>query len=71
MDKYMEDILSRYNYDSFVPEKFEPWMNFDASPKTGTVGLDFSLWHLDQTPARLGEVWPQHDYTIVEFGSFT
>ena len=67
----MEDILSRYNYDSFVPEKFEPWMNFDASPKTGTVGLDFSLWHLDQTPARLGEVWPQHDYTIVEFGSFT
>ena len=42
----MEDILSRYNYDSFVPEKFEPWMNFDASPKTGTVGLDFSLWHL-------------------------
>ena len=67
----MEDILSRYNYGSFVPEKFEPWMNFDASPKTGTVGLDFSLWHLDQTPARLGEVWPQHDYTIVEFGSFT
>ena len=67
----MDDLLTRYNYDSFVPEKFEPWMNFDASPKTGTVGLDFPLWHLDQTPTRLGKVWSRHDYTIVEFGSFT
>jgi len=71
MDKYMEDILSRYNYDSFVPEKFEPWMNFDASPKTGTMAPDFPLWHLDETPTRLSEVWSRHDFTIVEFGSFT
>ncbi|MDL1943628.1 hypothetical protein FBQ99_14940 [Chloroflexi bacterium CFX2] len=67
----MDDLLTRYNYDSFMPEKFEPWMNFAASPKTGAAGLDFPLWGLDQSPTRLSEVWSQHDYTIVEFGSFT
>jgi hypothetical protein len=67
----MDDLLTRYNYDSFVPEKFEPWMNFESSPKTGTAGLDFPLWKPDQTPTRLSEIWSQHDYTVVEFGSFT
>lgn len=67
----MDDLLTRYNYDGFTPEKFEPWMNFDASPKTGTVGLDFPLWYLDETETRLSEIWSRHDYTIVEFGSFT
>lgn len=67
----MNDLLTRYNYDSFVPEKFEPWMNFDASPKTGTIALDFPLRRLDETETRLGEIWSRHDYTIVEFGSFT
>lgn len=67
----MDDLLTRYNYDSFVPEKFESWMNFEASPKTGSAGLDFPLWNLDQTDTRLSEVWSQHDFTIVEFGSFT
>ena len=67
----MDDLLTRYNYDSFVPEKFEQWMNFEASPKTGSTGRDFPLWNLDQTPTRLSEVWSQHDFTIVEFGSFT
>ncbi len=67
----MDDLLTRYNYDSFVPEKFEPWMNFDASPKTGTMALDFPLWTLDETETRLSAIWSQHDFTIVEFGSFT
>lgn len=67
----MDGLLTRYNYDSFVPEKFEQWMNFEASPKTGSPGLDFSLWKLDQAPIHLSEVWSQHDLTIVEFGSFT
>ena len=67
----MDDLLTRYNYGSFVPEKFEPWMNFNASPKTGTVGSDFPLWNLDQTQTRLSETWSRYDYTIVEFGSFT
>jgi hypothetical protein len=67
----MDDLVNRYNYDSFVPENFEPWMNFDASPKTGTVGLDFTLRNLDRSPIKLSDVWSQHDYTIVEFGSFT
>jgi len=67
----MDELLTRYNYDSFVPEKFEQWLNFEASPKTGAPGLDFPLWNLDQTPTRLSEIWSQHDYTVVEFGSFT
>jgi len=24
----MDDLLTRYNYDSFTPEKFKQWMNF-------------------------------------------
>lgn len=67
----MSDFLARYNYDSFVPEKFEPWLNFDASPKTGTMALDFPLWTLDEAETRLSAIWSQHDLTIVEFGSFT
>jgi hypothetical protein len=67
----MDDLLTRYNYDCFVSEKFEPWMNFEASPKPGSPGLDFPLWDLDQAPMRLSEIWSQHNYTVVEFGSFT
>jgi hypothetical protein len=37
----MDDLVTRYNYDSFTPEKFEPWMNFESSPKTGGARLIF------------------------------
>lgn len=67
----MDDLLTRYNYDSFTPEKFEPWLNFENSPKTGTTAPDFPLWDLDQTATRLSAVWSQYDFTVVEFGSFT
>ena len=67
----MDDLLTRYNYDSFTPEKFEPWLNFENSPKTGTTAPDFPLWDLDQTATRLSEVWSRYDFTVVEFGSFT
>ncbi|NJN19203.1 MAG: cupin domain-containing protein [Oscillochloris sp.] len=26
------ELATRYNYDSFVPEQFAPWMRFDTSP---------------------------------------
>ncbi len=65
------DLLSRYNYDAFVPEKFERWMNFDASPPLGRQAPDFLLWDLDGVGTRLSNVWSGHAYTIVEFGSFT
>jgi hypothetical protein len=67
----MTDLVPRYNYDSFVPEKFEPCLNFDSSPKTGTMAPDFPLWQLNEAETRLGELLKQHAYTIVEFGSFT
>lgn len=65
------DLLGRYNYDAFVPAKFEPWMNFEASPPLGQRGPDFPLWDLDGNQTRLSAVWARHTYTIVEFGSFT
>ncbi len=66
-----EDLLRRYNYDSFVPEKFGPWLNFGSSPALGGPAPDFPLWGLDGEQTRLSEVWSEHAYTVVEFGSFT
>ena len=65
------DLITRYNYDAFVPEKFGPWLRFDASPQLGEVAPDFPLWELDGTETGLSAVWSQHTYTVVEFGSFT
>ncbi len=65
------DLLSRYNYDEFVPAKFQPWLNFRASPPLGQTAPDFPLWNLDESETRLSAVWSRSAYTIVEFGSFT
>lgn len=67
----MDDILTRYNYDCFVPEKYERWLNFDASPMVGETAPDFPLWHLDRAPVSLHELLALHQYTMIEFGSFT
>jgi hypothetical protein len=68
----MDDLIIRYNYDAFVPEKFQPWMRFDSSPPLGQRAPDFPLWKLkDRSETRLSEVWSTHKYTVVEFGSFT
>ncbi len=66
-----DDLLARYNYDSFVPAKFEPWMRFDESPPLGAVAPDFPLWTLEGEGTRLSAICAQHSYTVVEFGSFT
>lgn len=66
-----KQLLARYNYDEFIPEKFEPWLNFEASPSLGQQAPDFPLWRLDGSATRLSEVWSNNVYTIVEFGSFT
>ena len=65
------DLLTRYNYDAFVPEKFTPWMNFAASPTLGQSAPDFPLWELEHGETCLSAIWAQHLYTVVEFGSFT
>ncbi|MEE8523028.1 MAG: hypothetical protein V3T72_03780 [Thermoanaerobaculia bacterium] len=41
------ELLSRYNYDAFDPEKFEPWMRFDHSPPVGEKAPSFPLWRLE------------------------
>ena len=64
-------LLSRYNYDSFVPENFEPLMRFHLSPPLGQPAPDFPVWELDGGETRLSAVWSRHDYTVLEFGSFT
>jgi hypothetical protein len=65
------DLVSRYNYDEFTPEKVLPWLNFESSPTIGQKAPDFPLWHLDQTETSLSQIWSSHKYTVVEFGSFT
>ena len=66
------DLLERYNYDEFVPEKFEPWMTFDDSPPLGEVAPDFPIWHLDNhQKSSLKALWSNNTYLVVEFGSFT
>lgn len=65
------ELLARYNYDEFVPDKFMPWLNFDASPPLGQTAPDFPLWRPDGSETTLSAVWSAHAYTIVEFGSFT
>ena len=67
-----KELLQRYNYDEFRPEKFSPWMRFDESPPIGEVGPDFTLWDTDdKSETRLSEIWSAHTFTVVEFGSFT
>jgi hypothetical protein len=65
------DLTHLYNYDEFVPEKFERWMRFDESPGLGNPAPDFPLLTLEGNPVQLSEIWAAQPYTIVEFGSFT
>lgn len=66
-----DELLSRYNYDHFVPENFEPWMRFAESPAVGEPVADFPLWRLDESKTTLHTVLRKHRFTVVEFGSFT
>lgn len=65
------DLVVQYNYDAFVPNKFERWLNFEASPPLGQPAPDFPLWDLAGRETRLSAVWSRFAYTVVEFGSFT
>jgi hypothetical protein len=68
----MDDLAARYNYDEFTPEKFDPWMGFDSSPELGEKAPDYTLWELEnRSETSLSEIWSQHNFTVVEFGSFT
>lgn len=66
-----DELTTRYNYDSFVPEQFGPWMNFEASPPLGQKAPDFPLWTLDERQTTLMTTLSNHDLSVVEFGSFT
>lgn len=67
----MTDLIIEYNYDVFKPENYNKWMNWDASPKINTTAPDFPLWHLDGTETHLSDLWREHRFLVVEFGSFT
>ena len=66
-----QDLIKRYNYDSFTREKFGPWMRFDESPELGKPATDHQLWRTDGTETSLKEEWKKHKFLVVEFGSFT
>ena len=67
----VDNLIEQYNYDAFIPTKFEPWMRFDHSPPLGQPAPDFALWRLEESETSLEEIWTANEYTIVEFGSFT
>jgi hypothetical protein len=71
MNMNENEIQAQYNYDAFVPEKFERWINFETSPPLGEPAPDFPLWMLEGDETRLSKIWSQNAYTVVEFGSFT
>lgn len=64
-------MVSQYNYDSFVPEKFSRWMNFESSPPLGKPAPDYPVWLLDGCESSLSNIWSENSLTVVEFGSFT
>jgi hypothetical protein len=67
-----DELTQRYNYASFIPENFEQWLNFEASPPIGQPAPDFPLWRLEnQQQTSLQDVWKSNAFTVVEFGSFT
>lgn len=66
-----DSLLAQYNYDEFIPDKFEPWMRFSESPALGEPAPDFPLWDLEEKETSLSTIWKSHLYTVVEFGSFT
>ena len=66
-----QDLVARYNYDSFTREKFGPWMRFDESPGLGEPAPDRPLWQIDGSETSLRDEWRKHKYLIVEFGSLT
>jgi hypothetical protein len=65
------DLLQRYNYPTFTPEYFQPWLAFDKSPKLGEAVPDFPLTDLEGVEVGLRETLKAAAYTVVEFGSFT
>ena len=66
-----QELLARYNYDEFIPEKFGPWMRWEEAPRAGTFGPDFPLWTLEEREISLYTVLKENIFTILEFGSFT
>ena len=64
-------LITHYNYDEFIPDKFQPWMRFHESPPLGQVAPDFALTRLDGSTVNLKDIVSAQNYTIAEFGSFT
>ena len=65
------ELVARYNYVSFIPDNFMPWMKFDHSPEVGEEAPDFPLWNLEEKVTSLSEIWSSNLFSVVEFGSFT
>ena len=66
-----KDLVRAYNYDSFVPEKFERWLKFESSLPLGKIIPDFALWDLNEEKTTLLTEVNRNPLTFIEFGSFT
>lgn len=64
-------LVTEYNYAAFTAVNVAPLMCFADSPPLGRPAPDFPLWTLANGQTTLSDIWREHDYTVVEFGSFT
>ncbi len=65
------DLISPYNYDSFLADEVISLLDAYASPPLGQTAPDFPLYALTGGETMLSQIWSSHSYTVVEFGSFT
>jgi len=65
-----QDRISYYNYAMFGRQAFE-MLRWEHSPPIGRPAPDFAVWDLDGNETKLSDLWSQHTYTVIEFGSFT
>ena len=45
--------------------------SYEKSPPLGSKVEDFTLWNINGAPTHLSALWQAHQFTVVEFGSFT
>jgi thiol-disulfide isomerase/thioredoxin len=62
---------STYNYSELTFDALDVWLNSVVSPPLGRPAPDFRLYRLDDRETWLSQIWAEHSYTVVEFGSMT
>ena len=67
-----QTLIEEYNHENWLgPGQNIYPASFAKSPPLGKRVADVPLWHLEGEQTSLSALWQAHDFTVVEFGSFT